>query len=137
MGTENDAATVINSAITLSDVDDTDLTGAKVSISNGSFVNGDVLAFAPQAGIMGSYDSVAGKLILEGSATVARYQAVLASVTYKSSSQNPTVSGTQPSRTISWTVTDADSDGAGAATTTVISTINIIPINDAPIAIDQ
>merc|ERR1712000_356612 len=57
--TENDPATVISSAISLSDDDDTHLDassdtgvgGAKVSISNSSFVSGDQLEFTPQAGI--------------------------------------------------------------------------------------
>merc|ERR1712096_533069 len=96
--TEDQAATAISSGITLSDDDDVDLTGATVTISNG-LTSGDALAFTGgQAGITGGY--VNGVLTLGGSATVAQYQAVLASVTYASSSQDPTVSGTQTSRTI-------------------------------------
>merc|ERR1712000_162752 len=72
-----------------------------------------------------------------GRASLGVYQAALASVTYRSTSDDPTANNTKTSRRISWTVTDADSDEAGAATTTVTSTINITPINDPPIAIAQ
>merc|ERR1712000_361906 len=73
-----------------------------------------------------------GVLLLEGPASLAAYQAVLASVTYRSSSDDPTANNTKTSRSISWSVTDADSDGAGAATTTATSTINITAVNDDP-----
>merc|ERR1712000_125950 len=75
-----------------------------------------------------------GVLLLEGPASLAAYQAVLASVTYRSSSDDPTANNTKTSRSISWSVTDADSDGAGAATTTVPSTIDITAVNDPPTA---
>ncbi|MBT3893076.1 MAG: hypothetical protein HOI61_09590, partial [Gammaproteobacteria bacterium] len=48
------------------------------------------------------------------------------------SSEDPTTTAT--SRTISWTVTDGNSDGAGAETSTAVtSTINLTAVNDAPV----
>jgi hypothetical protein len=59
----------------------------------------------------------------------------LQSITYHSTSEDPTI--TAGSRTVNWTVTDANSDVAGAGTSTAVtSTINITPINDAPTAIN-
>ena len=81
--TENASATVIDSTVTLSDADDTEISGATTTISSG-FTSGDVLGFTDQNGISGSYDSSTGVLSLSGTATVATYQAALRSVTYHS-----------------------------------------------------
>ncbi|WP_449394899.1 hypothetical protein [Devosia riboflavina] len=53
--TENGAAKVINSSLTLSDVDSNNLTGATIKIGT-NFVAGDILAFTNQNGISGSYN---------------------------------------------------------------------------------
>ncbi|NBT63123.1 MAG: hypothetical protein EBT02_15280, partial [Planctomycetia bacterium] len=69
-------------------------------------------------------------------ATLAQYQAALRSVTYNSTSEDPTVNNTRISRTITWTVTDANSDVVGAQTSVgVTSTVNFTAINDAPVLI--
>ena len=49
----------------------------------------DVLGFANQNGISGSYNAGTGVLTLSGMASVANYQAALRSVTYFNSSDNP------------------------------------------------
>jgi len=122
--TENGAAVVIDSTVTVSDVDNGNLTGATVSISANQ-TTGDILGFTNQGTISGSYNSTTGVLTLTGTATVAQYQTALRSVTFRSTSDNPTVNGA--SRTISWTVTD------GALTSTAAtSTVNITAVNDAP-----
>ena len=56
-------------------------------------------------------------LSLSGSDTLAHYQQVLDSVSYSSSSQNPTNSGADPSRTISWGVNDGTLNSATQTTT--------------------
>ncbi|WFU38082.1 VCBS domain-containing protein [Bradyrhizobium sp. CB82] len=126
--TENQAATPIDIALTLSDVDSANLTGATVSIT-GNFASGeDVLGFTNQNGITGSYNEVTGVLTLSGTATVAQYQAALDSVTYFNSSDNP--SGA--TRTISYQVDDGQS--ANHASNIVTSTVTVTPVNDAPTA---
>ncbi|MBL1199005.1 MAG: hypothetical protein FWK04_07950 [Nostoc sp. GBBB01] len=121
--TEN-ATTAIDLAITLSDLDSTNLVNATVSISSG-FVSGeDVLAFTNQNGISGSYNSSTGVLTLTGSSTVANYQTALRSITYTNTSDNPT---TTP-RTISFLVNDGSSNS-----TAVTRNINITAVNDAPV----
>ena len=67
-------------------------------------------------------------LTLSGTATVAQYQAALESVTFSSSSHNPTNFGTDTSRSISWVVSDGP-QSSNLATTT----INITAVNDAPV----
>ena len=130
--TENGPAAVIDATITLSDADDTQITGATVAISDG-LTFADILGFFDQFGISGIYVHGTGILTLSGVATLADYQTALRSITYYSTNDNPTKIST--SRTITWTVTDANSDGVGAATSLpVTSTINITAVNDAPIA---
>merc|ERR1712000_626471 len=75
-------------------------------------------------------------LTLNGMASLGLYQAVLRTVTYRSSSEDPTVNNTKTSRSINWEVTDVNSDAAsnGAKTSTIVtSTINITAVNDAPL----
>ena len=122
---ENDAATAIAPTIAITDVDTASLTSATVSIT-GNFATGeDVLGFINQNGITGNYNAGSGVLTLTGTATLAQYQAALASVTYFNSSDNPAVS----SRTISFVANDGTTDSAPAT-----STVNITPVNDAPVA---
>ncbi|RCJ28200.1 hypothetical protein A6S26_11720 [Nostoc sp. ATCC 43529] len=121
--TEN-ATTVIDSGITISDVDSDNLSSATVSISSG-FVSGqDILAFTNQNGITGSYNSSTGILTLTGSATIANYQTALRSITYTNSSDNPT---TTP-RTVSFVVNDGTVNSSA-----VTRNINITAVNDNPV----
>ena len=55
--TENQAATAIDGALTVSDVDSATLTGATVSITANFAAGEDVLGFTNQNGITGSYNS--------------------------------------------------------------------------------
>ncbi|MGF6429211.1 cadherin domain-containing protein [Bradyrhizobium elkanii] len=122
--TENQAATAFDPAIIVSDVDNTTLTGATVQIT-GNYANGqDVLAFTSQNGITGSFNAGTGMLTLTGTASVADYQAALASVTYQNTSDNP--SG------LARTVTIVANDGT-ATSTPVTGTINVTPVNDPPV----
>jgi VCBS repeat-containing protein len=130
--TENAPAQVIDATLTVvGDVDDTQLAGATVSIVDA--VAGDTLALTELHGISGSYDSDTGVLTLSGSASLLQYQEVLRSVTFASTSEDPTVDTGRGSRTIEWQVTDANSDGVGAASSVVVtSDIDITPTTDNP-----
>jgi hypothetical protein len=122
--TEDQAATALNSSLTVTDVDNANLTGATVSIT-ANFASGqDVLSFTPSGAVTGSYNAATGVLTLSGSDAVATYQTVLRSVKYSNSSQNPSAA----SRTVTWTVTDG-TDASAPAT----STINVTSVNDAPV----
>ena len=80
----------------MTDVDNTNLASATVSIT-ANFVTGeDVLGFTNQNGITGSYNAATGVLTLTGSATVANYQTALRSVTYVNTSDNPSTSAPAP-----------------------------------------
>ncbi|WP_259235278.1 VCBS domain-containing protein [Bradyrhizobium elkanii] len=124
--TENQAATAIDTALTVSDVDSANLTGAMVSITGNFAAGQDFLGFTNQNGITGNYNASTGVVTLSGSATVAQYQAALASVTYFNSSDNP--SGA--SRTISYQVDDGS--GSNNLSNVATSTVVVTPVNDAP-----
>jgi hypothetical protein len=124
--TENQVATAIDPAIAVSDVDSANLASATVQIT-GNYVNGqDVLAFSNTASITGTFDPSTGKLTLSGSDTVANYQAALASVTYVNTSDNPSGAA----RTVTFITNDGALNSVAAT-----DTINVTPVNDAPVAI--
>ena len=128
---ENSSSVAIDNTITISDADDTDITGATITISSG-LTSGDVLGFTDQNSISGKYKSESGLLTLSGTATLSQYQAALRSVTYSSATDDPMA--TAASRTISWQVTDADSDGVGAQTSMgVTSTINLTVVTEGAV----
>jgi hypothetical protein len=114
-----DPSAVIDAALTVIDVDDSDLEGAQVLISGG-FVAGDELNFDDQLGIIGSYDADTGVLTLSGTAPVADYETALQSVEYSHPGSNP--SG---SRTVDFVVNDGDLDSAPAP--------RGVGVNDAPV----
>ncbi|WP_375443027.1 beta strand repeat-containing protein [uncultured Nostoc sp.] len=125
--TEN-AITVIDSGITVSDLDSANLSSATVSISSGFASAQDILAFTNQNGITGSYNSSTGVLTLTGSSSVANYQTALRSITYTNSSDNPSLTP----RTVSFIVNDGT-----ANSTAVTRNINITAVNDAPVAVND
>ncbi len=88
----------------------------------GGLLTGDTLAATTTGtSITASYNASTGVLSLTGSDTLAHYQQVLDSVSYASSSQNPTNSGADPSRTISWVVNDGTLNSATQTTTVNIT----------------
>jgi VCBS repeat-containing protein len=124
--TEQVGAVVLAGGLTLADADSTMLTGATVTITN--FVAGDTLAVVTNGNITVTSNGN-GVLVLSGTDTLANYQAVLRQITFANASNNdPTVGGTQLSRTISWSVTD-DTHVTNVAAT---STVAVTAVNDAP-----
>ncbi|HWX83247.1 MAG TPA: FG-GAP-like repeat-containing protein, partial [Xanthobacteraceae bacterium] len=115
-------------ALTVSDAGSTILTGAVVTISTGS-VEGDVLAAdTTGTGISASYDPTSKTLTLTGDDTLTNYSQVLDSVTFSSTSDNPDNFGANPTRTVTWSATDAGGGTSAPGTTT----IGVIPVNDPP-----
>ena len=122
--TENDAASVIDTTITLRDSDSTYLESAVIEISWNYVYGEDVLGFTNANGISGAWDAGTGRLTLTGKSSLAEYLTALKSVTYINTSENPLTSA----RTVTWKITDGDS-----YSTPVSSTINITSVNDAPV----
>jgi gliding motility-associated-like protein len=73
---------VVNNTIDISDIDDTDIEGATVSIGENLVSGDDVLEFTNQNGISGNYSTNTGVLTLSGTATLSDYQTALSSIQY-------------------------------------------------------
>lgn len=83
-------ARAIAPGLTITDVDSTTLSGAKVAIGN--LKSGDVLATSATlpTGVTASYSASTGVLTLSGTATLAEYESVLRSVTFDTTSTDTT-----------------------------------------------
>jgi hypothetical protein len=119
--TEGAPATAVDSALTVSDVDDANLEGALVEITPG-LEAGDELVFTDQSGITGSYDNTTGVLALTGSASVADYETALRSVAFQHTGDDPSAS-----RTVEFTVDDGD------ATDAATKEVAVTAVNDKPV----
>ena len=118
--------------ITLADTDDSQLTGATITISSG-LTTGDLLGFTNQNGIVGSYNGSTGVLTLSGSASLANYQAALQSITFNSVA-NAQNNGADPSRTVTWTAS-AGTINATTGVWTAPATEQAVTITTAPVTI--
>jgi hypothetical protein len=129
--------TVIDSGITVSDVDDFLLIAAEVRIV-GNFHSGeDLLAFDntdgtgghTYGGISATYDGATGVLSLSATAaSVGQYQAALQHVIYTNTSHGPSTAN----RTIQFTVRDDDDWSAGATRTVSVTAVNDAPVVSGP-----
>ncbi|MFZ6045561.1 DUF4347 domain-containing protein [Pseudomonas sp. CR3202] len=124
--TENGAGAVLSSTLTISDPDSANFQGATVTISD--FRTGDVLSVGTPGGFATSFNSATGVLTLTGPGTLAALQTALRSVSYSSTSDDPTFGGTDGTRQINFTVTDSNGVASGNAT----SQVAITSVNDAP-----
>jgi Domain of unknown function (DUF4347) len=91
--TENAAAVTLAPALTVSDADSTHLISATVAISAGYVAGDELSANVAGTSITAVYSPVSYTLLLNGTDTLAHYQQALASVTFSSTSDNPTANG--------------------------------------------
>lgn len=110
-----DPAAAVTGSLTVADAVQQTLSGATVAITAGLDKADDVLGFANQNGITGSYDAASGILTLTGSASVSDYQAALRSVTFQTADS----SGNPNPRTITFEATGANGHTSSAVTRTV------------------
>jgi hypothetical protein len=125
--TEGDAPVAVDTGVNASDVDSANFAGATVQVTGGFASGEDVLAFTDQNGISGNYNSTTGTLTLSGSAPIADYVTALRSVTYESSSDNPSAA----TRTVSFQVDDGGASNNLSDPAT--RDISVTPVNDAPV----
>jgi hypothetical protein len=121
--TQGGASISVDSSVTISSATDAQIAGATVKIGKG-FMAGDKLSFVKQPGITGAYNAAIGLLVLKGLASLAAYQLVLDSITFSSTSLNPTDYGNYSARQLFWTVT-GKSGGTSKRTTTAISIVGV------------
>lgn len=126
--TENQVPIALYPNLEIADIDHTTLDSATIQISSNYTSGEDLLVFIDQNGITGSWDAATGTLTLSGTAKLNLYQEAIRSIYYENSSDDPN----DATRIISLTINDGIVDSA--ALTTII---NITPVNDAPIAVDD
>ena len=124
--TEGDPATAIDTGVTVTDTDSTNLTGATVRITGGFAAGQDVLALPAQADISGSFSG--DTLTLTGTATVAAYQAALRAVTYANASDAPSTAA----RTVTFQARDAGGFGTPGT-----HGVTVAAVDDGPVAVDD
>ena len=107
--TAGSAAAIADVGLLVADADSPTLVRAVITISAAYVVGDDVLAFANQGGITGSFNAATGVLTLTGSATVAQYQAALRGVTFATPANASTLT-----RTITVVGSDAQADSLPA-----------------------
>ncbi|MDH0292045.1 DUF4347 domain-containing protein [Pseudomonas sp. GD04087] len=124
--TEGGSSAVLVGSLVLADADSTTFQGATVIISD--FRSGDVLSVSVSGGFSATYNGTTGVMQISGSGSLASLQAVLRSVSYSSSSDDPTFGGTDITRQVNFTVTDAEGGTSNLAT----AQLTVTAVNDAP-----
>ncbi|WP_210252977.1 Ig-like domain-containing protein [Beijerinckia sp. L45] len=123
----NIGPTVVNASVDVTDTSGSALQSAMVVIATG-LQAGDILAAnTTGTSISASYSANTGTLTLTGTDTAADYQQVLRSVTYTSTSSNPTVGGTDVTRTIAFSASAGPSNTSAPVNTA-------ITVDQAPLA---
>jgi Cadherin domain/Bacterial Ig domain/RTX calcium-binding nonapeptide repeat (4 copies) len=131
---EDGGPVTVDSGVTVTDADNTTLASAAVTITNAQNGAAEVLAATPSGAILaGDISYTAPTLtITRAGAPLADYQAVLRSVTYNITSNDPT---TTPSRAISFQANDGTAGSVVGASST--KTVTVSETNDAPVAGDD
>jgi hypothetical protein len=111
----------ISSTISVSDLDDSNLTEASLQITNGYLSSEDVLSLTSTAKITSTWNKATGTLSLTGSATISEYQQAIRDVKYANSNgDNPSLT----TREITFIVNDGK-DKSNSPTRTI--TFNSTP----------
>ena len=122
--TEGQAGVSIANQLTITDADSPNLQSARVTLTNPQDTDTLVVG-SPNANIAVSTATVNGQIVLTltGAATAAEYEAVIKSITFQNSSEDPSVAD----RTITVTVNDGQNDSTPAT-----SIVHVVAVNDAP-----
>lgn len=128
---ENTVGVAIAPSLSVTDIDSTVLSSARVSFASGR-IDGDTLDVAlGSSGLSKSVSATDGSLTISGNASIEVYRQLLQSVVF-SNSRDDLSSGT---RTFNMTVTDNSGAGAGAESLSQTRTISVLGVNDAPVVL--
>jgi hypothetical protein len=122
--TEDAGAVVVDSGVTVSDVDNANLASATVTITNVQDAGFESLA-ATACGAFTVGGSGTATLTITGSQPLATYQTCLQSVTYNNTDQDPAGA---PNRVVRFVVNDGTSNSNNGD-----KTVTVTPVNDAPV----
>jgi hypothetical protein len=133
--TENGGPLVVSPAATVTDIDSPNLIEGQVRIvdaSAGDLLTVNGLQSGTFAGIDFSYDAALGLLGFTHPTSLADYQTFLRAIEFHSTSDDPTNSGLNPTRTLSWSVFDGEAFSPIQLTTITITALNDAPVNTVP-----
>jgi hypothetical protein len=122
---EGEAAKIITSTITISDLDDLLLDSAIIRLTTNYTSSEDRLIFTNTIFITGIFNITTGILKLTGPATLANYQTALRSVRYQNLNNNDP---SELQRTVTFRVHDGDN-----YSNTVSRNITVTGVNDSPV----
>ena len=120
---EGDGAVTFPFTASISDVDNTNMSAATITISGNYFMGEDYLDFTDTGNITGSFSGATGILTLSGSATIAEYETALENVTFENTSSDPV----ELTRTISFTVNDGSNNSNTQSRTLTVTASNSPP----------
>ncbi|MDH3631818.1 MAG: tandem-95 repeat protein, partial [Gammaproteobacteria bacterium] len=125
---DGSAAYIADTDINITDVDDTNLTGATITVN--SVESGDLLTVGSMpAGITASaYDSVTGIITLSGSASLSDYQDAIRAIQFSNDG-----STTNTTRSIDVVVTDGSNNSNTATTDVTINTLPTVTVTDVSV----
>ncbi|WP_460234871.1 Ig-like domain-containing protein, partial [Aurantivibrio plasticivorans] len=130
--TENDSAVQLLSGVSITDADSTSLSSVVVELS-GYIPSQDVLSYLTSGTSVNASAATDGNtwsLTLTGGADINEYLAVLNSISYENSSENPSTAG----RTVTVTAYDQDYNNVFASDA---GTLSVVAVNDAPVTTDN
>src|SRR5262245_682083 len=127
--TEQAPPVLVDDQMTIVDPDSVDMVGATLTIAGA--VAGDLLHFTNTANITGTYDPTT--FTLTGLDSIANYEAALQSITFDNpTNDDPTNSGANPTRTVTWQVDDGTAVSNASTTTITFTAVNDAPVNTVP-----
>ncbi|WP_268799492.1 retention module-containing protein [Pseudomonas huanghezhanensis] len=141
--TEKGAATPIVKDLVISDIDSTELSGAKITLTGVQaqdlivseyYKGGETGTAVPGVTYTVSNDG-AGNVVIEltGNASIAQYETLINSIKYQNTSVDPSTDV----RGVKVEITDADANGNNNLKAIHDGTITVNPVNDAPVVRDS
>jgi hypothetical protein len=121
------AVTIVDSDLTVTDTDDTNLESATITLTNRPDGDDESLAVTTTGtSIVANYNPTTGVLALTGTDTLANYQQVLRTLKYNNLSQAPDTTA----RTVQIIANDGTSNSVAAVATVTIQAVNDTPSVD-------
>ncbi len=114
---------IVDTDATVTDANSTNLQSATITLQNRPDGAAEVLSITPAGGATFTYNSTTGVLAITGSASVADYQSMLRSLTYRNTSDDPD----PVARTVRVVISDGTNSSLAAD-----ATIQVTPVADAP-----
>ena len=130
--TENDAATIIDDSITISDETTNQVDSVLIKITD-NFFTYDSLAFTASSGITGVYTNADKTLRLSGRTTNANYTTALRTVTYVSPNDNINDDNSKNSREFTFTIYNSNAGKTVTNQRSIVQSFTIVATIDNPV----